>query len=211
MAKVTTINRGELGNTYVYGDEGEPCLVFDLGSNKNDAISEYAAKHHNGNLLAIFLTHGHFDHILGLNDLTLPQRFPIIIGSEDAPCVDDPVLNGSATLTPKGTTIKDGLSYYLCEDEDEIKIGPYFVKVIATPFHTEGSVCYYIEEDGILFSGDTLFRGSIGRSDLPGACPRFQQGSLKKLMALPDETIVYPGHGPKTTIGQERRFNPFLS
>ena len=104
----------------------------------------------------------------------------------------------------------EDLSAYPVEDEDEIKLGEYLIKVIGTPFHTQGSVCYYLEQEGILFSGDTLFYRGIGRYDLKGSCPRFKEESLRKLCSLKDDIIVYPGHGKKTKLGEEKAFLGFM-
>ena len=210
MPKITKLNYGEqYGSTYVYGDEGQPCLLFDLGYNEGHAVENYCARHHNGQILGLFLTHGHFDHILGINDLEFPQKFPLFLSPYDERCLAEAKYNGSRDLLGEGATIKEQWSFYPVEDQDEIKIGPYLVKVIETPFHTEGSVCYLLE-DKILISGDTLFHNGIGRFDLPGADPRAMEASLKKLLALPDNVVVYPGHGPKTTMGDEKRRNPYL-
>lgn len=215
---------GETANTYVYGEPGKPCLVFDFGDDSSHRVESFCAKSH-PYIAGIFLTHGHVDHIGGLNDLTVLPSLRVIIHAEDEPCLYDARLNASASLFGKPFTVEKELPLYLCEDEDEIflgaakvkgpngedlTLGGYTVTVIHTPFHTAGSCCYYLKEQGILFSGDTLFHLGIGRTDLPGAQPRYQEASLAKLKALPPETIVYPGHGSKTSLGQEFRFNPFL-
>jgi len=97
------------------------------------------------------------------------------------------------------------------KEGDVIKIGNSTLSVIETPGHTPGSVCFYDEKNKILISGDTLFRGSVGRTDLPGGDMNKLMNSLKKLMELPDETVVYSGHGPTTTIGEEKRTNPYIT
>lgn len=210
MAKVTKLcYGGEAANTYVYGEEGGPCLIFDLGHNASHCVEEYCRKHHSA-ILGLFLTHGHFDHILGINDLEFPQKFPIFLSPYDERCLADGKFNGSVDLMGQGISIDPKFSFYPVEDQDEIKIGPFLVKVIETPFHTSGSVCFLIEEDKTLFSGDTLFHNGIGRFDLPGAEPRAMEASLRKLAALDEDIMVYPGHGPKTTIGDEKRRNPYL-
>lgn len=202
---IEVINRtrgGQYCNTYIVGNEGEDCFLVDFGYDHNGFLTEFALTHHS-KILGVLLTHGHYDHIYGFKE-KLPS-FPAFLALEDQDFLTDPYLNGSIELFDDPLRI-EGLSPYPVEDEDEIKLGNHITKVIATPFHTGGSVCYYLEDEGILFSGDTLFQRGIGRYDLKGACPRFKEASLKKIFALPDETIVYPGHGNKTTIGQERRF-----
>ena len=137
-------------------------------------------------LAAILLTHGHFDHIGAAEELKRRTKAPIYAG-EDA---------------------KEML-----ENADQRIIRPAGMefRVLFTPGHTAGGVCYYMEEYGILFSGDTLFAGSVGRTDLPGGSPAVLRESLKKLTRLPDSVLVYPGHGASTTIGDERQQNPYLS
>ena len=103
-----------------------------------------------------------------------------------------------------------GLKTVLFIDGDILNIGKYRIKVIHTPFHTRGSSCFYFEDEHVLFSGDTLFHLSVGRTDLLTGSPRTLESSLKKLIVLPPETKVYPGHGPATTIGDELRLNPYL-
>ena len=221
---VQTIDYGDAAcSCHVYGLPGEPCLIFDFPSAK---VLSYVQRHHPG-IAAIFLTHGHYDHISGLNDLPDGFNVPIVFHPLDEEFFFDSRLNGSRTLFGQEFVLtKKGLSFYRCEDEDEIlpdrrqiideagekqTIGGTLVRVLHTPYHTPGSVCYYLPEQGILFSGDSLFRFGIGRSDLPGGNSRRAAASLSRLAALPKETIVYTGHGPKTTIGDEIRFNPYLN
>ena len=202
---IEVVNRtvgGEYCNSYIVGNEGEDCFLVDFGYDKNGFITSYALAHH-PKILGVLLTHGHYDHIYGFKE-GLPS-YPVFLSEEDHIFLTDPHYNGSIELFDDPLTI-DGLLPYPVEDEDEIKLGNFFVKVIATPFHTGGSVCFYLEKEDILFSGDTLFSHGIGRYDLKGACPRFLESSLQKLMKLPEETVVYPGHGRKTTIGEEKRF-----
>lgn len=204
---VTKLNYGgEFANTYILGEEGKPCLVIDLGYNRNHCVENYVKRHHSI-CAGILITHGHFDHIAGLNELEKEVMAPIFMPKDDLECLADPKRNGSDDLRGEEVLIDERIKPYGVEDEDEIALGGFKVKVIATPFHTIGSVCYYIESLGILFSGDTLFHLGIGRYDLPGAAPRMRRSSLRKLGDLPDDTKVYPGHGPSTTIGDEKRFN----
>ena len=214
----------DVANIFVLGEEGQPALIFDFGDNANHRIEEYCAKHHSG-IAGIFLTHGHYDHIAGLNDLKEGFDAPVVIHVEEVEYLTSPRLNVSEGLFGEPFELTRKLAIYRCEDEDEITcgahqvtletgekatVGGYEVHVIHTPFHTRGSVCYYLPEHHLLFSGDTLFKGGIGREDLPGAMPRLREASLRKLAALPEETIVYPGHGPRTSIANEIRYNPFL-
>jgi len=188
-------------NTYIIGDEGQDCVLIDPGYNKNHVLEDYIKKHHH-RLLGILLTHGHFDHIEGLSNWTDLKTIPLFIGEDDVPSLEDPELNASSDMKNQKLSISN-LQPYPVQDEDEIKLGAMIFKAIATPFHTNGSVCYLLSGQSALFSGDTLFHLGIGRSDLPGSSPRNQRNSLAKLRVLPPSTKVYPGHGPMTTIANE--------
>ena len=208
--KVTRLlDSPDMGNTYILGEEGEPCLIFDLGDNRHHKIEAYVARHH-GKCLGVFLTHGHYDHIAGLNDLYPDWPAPIFIASEEEDFLYDPKLNASDTLFDDPLIASKDLPYYFFDDGDEISLGEVTVNCILTPFHTRGSTCFYLKEQGILFTGDTLFKGSIGRDDLPGALPRKTDDSLRKLLSLPKDTKIYPGHGPSSTLETELAINPFL-
>jgi hydroxyacylglutathione hydrolase len=190
-------------NTYVLGEENSPCLVIDPGFNEGGALNRHIEKHHGGKILAIALTHGHFDHFYGLKDIEGLEHIPLFVSELDFPCLTDPKKNASFDLASPFSLEKDVSPYFL-EDGDETRLGPFFWKTIATPFHTKGSICFFFEDDNVIFSGDTLFKLGVGRDDLPHASPKEKEKSLGKIFALPDSTLVYPGHGPKTTIGEER-------
>ncbi len=192
-----------LANTYVIGNENSPCIVIDPGNNENGCLDRYIKKHHNGVVLAYLLTHGHFDHILGLSDLTYKAK--IYVHEEDEIFLTDDRYN-----LLKGLAIK-GYEVETIKDNETLKIGDSSFLVIHTPFHTSGSVCYLLDSENALFSGDTLFHLSVGRSDLPGSAPRKMESSLKKLLMLDENTKIYPGHGPSSTLKAEKRLNPYLS
>ncbi len=190
-------------NTYIVGEEGEPCLVIDPGSNENHCLDRYIDKHHGGTVLAYLLTHGHYDHIYGLASLT--HKAPVFIHEADVGYLTDDRYN-----LLKGLKI-EGYEAHLLGDNETINIGGYRIKTIHTPFHTPGSVCFYFEKEKVLFTGDTLFHLSVGRSDLPGGNIKQMGSSLSKLRKLPDETKIYPGHESSSDIGTEKRLNPYLS
>jgi len=193
-------------NIYVLGKKGYPCVVFDMGR-ATDEIIDYIKSHHD-KVEALILTHGHFDHIRGVNDfLKKFPNTPVYIPSEDEKCLRDPRYNGSIN---NGEKVSIDVKPILVNEGDELKFKSAKVEVIQTPFHTAGSTCYYVEEDNALFTGDTLFKGSIGRTDFINSQPEKINDSLKKLMSLSDLTVCYPGHGPITKLKDEKRDNPFL-
>lgn len=200
--KVVKLNfNPSFANTYVLGEESEPCLLLDPGYNENRVLDRYVEKHHQGRILALLLTHGHFDHFLGLQDLGHLGDIPLFMSEENFPCLGDPKKNASFFLDEPFSLGREVRPYFL-EDGDETKIGPFAFRTLATPFHTKGSICFYFQRERILFSGDTLFKLGIGRDDLPHAAPKEKESSLGKIFALPSETLVYPGHGGKTTVGE---------
>lgn len=158
-------------------------------------------------------THGHADHIYA--NAALKERWPamtLAIGAADARLLRSPTRNLSILL---GAWIKSPEADRLLEDGDRVEVGGMALEVLATPGHTQGGISLYAAAgpDGVpvVFTGDALFAGSIGRTDLPGMSHEMLlRGIREKLLVLPPETIVYPGHGPATTIGEEARTNPWL-
>ena len=160
------------------------------------------------NLKYILITHGHFDHVYCLNKMKEKFKDALILMHKD----DVKLLNhlgeqcSMADVEEVEIPCIDG---FLDENSRNLKLGENEIKIIHTPGHTEGGVCYLIND--IMFSGDTLFRDSIGRCDLYGGDYNKIEKSIKeKLFNLPDNTVVYPGHGQKTTIGHEKKFNPYF-
>ena len=156
---------------------------------------------------AILLTHGHFDHIMGTDDLRREFPVPVYVHEGDRETLLDPALNLSSSYT-NGYTF-DGADYI--RDGQRLELAGFSFQVIHTPGHTPGGVCYYLESEGVLFSGDTLFQNSVGRTDFPNSSMSDLIRSLReKVMKLPDDVKVYPGHMGETTIGHERKYNPFI-
>lgn len=156
---------------------------------------------------AILLTHGHFDHIMGIGDLRREFPVPVYAHEGDRETLLDPFLNLSISYTD-GYTF-DGATHV--RDGQTLELAGASFQVIHTPGHTPGGVCYYLENEKVLFSGDTLFQNSVGRTDFPNSSMSDLIRSLReKVMALPDDVKVYPGHMGETTIGHERKHNPFI-
>lgn len=157
---------------------------------------------------AILLTHGHFDHIMAVNQLKETYDLKVYAHEEEAEITESPSMNLSNQLGMDSYILKVDQTV---RDGEILELAGFSLEVLHTPGHTVGSVCYYIKEDGILFSGDTLFAGSVGRSDFPtGNSATLIRSIQKKLAVLPDSTLVFPGHGEQTEIGYEKQHNPYL-
>ena len=158
-------------------------------------------------LAAIVNTHGHFDHVCGNAFFKAKTGVPILLHKDDVELMRQAAQQAlSFGFRVPNLPAPDRL----LTDGEEVVVGGSHLRVLHTPGHTPGGICLY--GDGIVFVGDTLFAGSIGRTDLPGGSYDLLLDSIRnKLLPLPDETVVYPGHGPATTIGEERLRNPFLT
>ncbi len=197
----------ELGNfatnTYIIYDENLDAVIIDPAAEAKKIIS--TIEKNNLKPKFILLTHGHPDHVGALYELKEKYNLKVYINEKDQEMLE----TNSTYFGPMlGLDIKDVKGDSYLKDGQELSLGNLKFKIIETPGHTKGGVCILIEN--ILFSGDTLFLGSMGRTDFPGGNEEEIFSSLKKLMELPDETVVLPGHGPKTTIGYERKYNPYV-
>jgi hydroxyacylglutathione hydrolase len=194
-------------NCSVIGDEAtREAMVIDPGDNIDDILA--LVSKHNLQVKQIIVTHAHIDHVGGAMKLRARTGAPILLNQNDYALLQ--MLDVQATWLGMASPGKVEIDQTLGQD-DTLKAGGLTASVIHTPGHTEGSICLYFPREKKLIAGDTLFAGSIGRTDLPGGSFKKIVDSLNgKLLALPDDTVVVPGHGPSTTIGQERESNPFL-
>lgn len=157
---------------------------------------------------AILLTHGHFDHVWGVKGLKEKTHAKVYAHEAEKELLETPHMNVSEQMRRPVCVTPD----VFLKDKEEVTLCGMTFEVIHTPGHTKGSCCYYFKEAGILVAGDTLFCESVGRSDFPTGSERELLESItEKLMALPDDVRVYPGHGGSTTIGNERENNPFIN
>lgn len=156
---------------------------------------------------AILLTHAHFDHVMGIDGWVKEFDIPVYLHEEEKKILENPEWNLSEAFGP-------GYSYQRTEgltDGQMLAVSGFCFRVIHTPGHTAGGCCYYEETEGVLMSGDTLFCQSVGRSDFPtGSMATLVRSVKEKLLCLPEDTKVYPGHSEMTTIGDEKIYNPFL-
>jgi hydroxyacylglutathione hydrolase len=194
-------------NCSIIGDEGtREALIIDPGDNIEDVLA--IVRKHNLQVKQIIITHAHIDHVGGAMKLRAATGAAILLNQNDYALLKmlDVQAAWIGVPDPGKVEIDQNLG-----QADVVKAGSLVADVIHTPGHTEGSVCLYFPAEKKLIAGDTLFAGSIGRTDLPGGSFEKIINSLReKILPLPDETIVVPGHGELTTIGEERESNPFL-
>jgi glyoxylase-like metal-dependent hydrolase (beta-lactamase superfamily II) len=157
--------------------------------------------------VAILLTHGHFDHAGAARELAEEFHISIYAHEAEQEVLEDPQKNSSWMIGERRTFSAD----VFLQSEQELDLAGFHIRVLHTPGHTVGGCCYYLPYEDVVFSGDTLFCTSVGRTDLPtGSMSQLVRSVREKLMSLPDATTVYPGHGELTTIETERMYNPYL-
>jgi len=206
--QVLTLTLGPLAtNCYLVWEEGRPdALLVDCAGTPDEIMQ--AAQRRGLSIRLIVNTHGHADHVEALAGLQRAVAAEVAIHELDAPMLADPALSGAAIF---GYQLDRVAADRLLHEEDPVLLEGTEVRltVLHTPGHTPGSIC--LLGAGVLFSGDSLFAAGIGRVDLPGGDERAMMASLARLAKLDPRLVVYPGHGPATTIGQERRDNPWLA
>lgn len=201
---IQTLLLGELAaNCHIIDCGDGTCAAVDVG-NSPDKLLSYLEEHHL-TLKAILLTHGHYDHIGGVEAVRSATGAQVYIHRLDAIMLESATLNLAAQISP--APYQPVTSYQTFTDGEEITVGNRTFTVMHTPGHTSGSVCFLTED--VLLSGDTLFRGSVGRTDL-GGNPLKMRESLKKLKALPGDYRIYTGHDFSTTLEAERQSNPYM-
>ena len=209
MILQATVTKYITTNAYIYADnETKHGFLIDPGAQAGKLLELIREK--GLTIEAILLTHGHFDHIFGLDHLSSRYNLLPEMGRNERATYEAAKEQMTAFLhrafplevPPAGRMLDEG---------DEVSFGTHTLRIINTPGHTPGGICFYEEADGVLLSGDSLFQGAIGRCDLPGGNMQTLVRALsEKVMTLPEQVCVLPGHGPTTTIGQEKRMNPYL-
>lgn len=208
--KITTLPVGPLqANSYLLADDDGRAAIIDPGGDPEEIFAVIARE--GWTPVAAVNTHGHIDHVAANRAVVERYGIPLLIHREDAPGLSDPNLNLSALglgpldSPPADRELKDG---------DEIPVGGLVLKVIATPGHSPGSVSLLLESGegpAVIFTGDTLFAGGVGRTDFPGGSTARLVSSIRdRLLVFPDDTVILPGHGGPSTIGEEKRFNYFI-
>ncbi len=206
-------------NTLVIGDfetncyclrsdeNSQECLLIDTGLDETEIVNIFDENQITP--LAVVFTHGHIDHIAGIN--ALREKFPdikVYIHSLDAISLEDPMSNLSFMT---GGSFKAKPAENIVEEGDFIEHAGIKLQVLHTPGHTPGGISLYSKEERVVFSGDALFADSVGRTDFPGGNTiQLIEGIKEKLLTLPEETKVFPGHGPSTTISREKKYNQYL-
>ncbi|MDL2231788.1 MBL fold metallo-hydrolase [Porphyromonadaceae bacterium OttesenSCG-928-L07] len=199
-------------NTILLYDETKEAVVIDCGCFSEEERKRFASfLSDNGLVLkGILNTHLHIDHIFGNGFVKETYGLEPQANEGDNYLIEE-ALNYAKMMGITGIEQPPAIGHFL-QDGDVVKFGTTELKVIATPGHSPGGLCFYSEKDHLLVSGDTLFSGSVGRSDLPGGNgSQLLQGIKSKLFILPDDVVVIPGHGPQTTIREEKLYNPFFA
>lgn len=201
------VGPGQANCYLIFNEENKETLIVDPGGEPakiKSIVDELTAVP-----LAILLTHTHYDHIGAVDEIRDYYDIPVYVAAKEQEWLTEPNKNLSALL---GQAVTARAADYLFEPEETIEIADFTIKVVATPGHSPGGVSFIFEEDEFVITGDALFAGSVGRTDLPGSEPnKLLDGIRKQLFILPENYTVYPGHGGQTTIADEMTTNPFFN
>ena len=195
-------------NTYVVGEPHGEVFILDPGDEEMHEVIDYVMEQ-GLTVKYIINTHAHYDHVLGNERLRKQFAVPLLINELELdtltqlPNITQMLFNQSVVSNPPDQYLRE---------HDTVDVGRYQFRVIATPGHSPGGICLYEAQAGVLFAGDTIFAGTIGRTDLPGGnAIQLLQSLREKLWPLPDEVVIYPGHEEESTIGEERMHNPYFN
>ena len=195
-------------NTYVVGEPHGEVFILDPGDEEMHEVIDYVMEQ-GLTVKYIINTHAHYDHVLGNERLRKQFAVPLLINELELdtltqlPNITQMLFNQSVVSNPPDQYLRE---------HDTLDVGRYQFRVIATPGHSPGGICLYEAQAGVLFAGDTIFAGTIGRTDLPGGnAVQLIQSLREKLWPLPDEVVIYPGHEEESTIGEERMHNPYFN
>lgn len=195
---------GELQtNCYLVYNRPEQAALIDPGGEAGRILE--IIRENRAEIRAILLTHAHFDHMMAAEEIKRAFSAPLMVYEEEGEALADGMMNLSLPMTGRSCRIE---AERLLRDGDDVVVGDMTFRVLHTPGHTAGSCCYELCGTDALFTGDTLFWHSYGRTDFPGGSGREMIASVRGLLALPGDLAVYPGHGPSTTLDEERRANP---
>ncbi len=200
---------GEIGtNCYLlYNKDNKRAVLIDPADEADKIMEMIAVK--NCTLTAILLTHGHYDHIGAAVKVSKATKAPIYAGECEKEVLENPSINLSAMMSEHAISL---IADKWLTDGEVIELAGITIRCIHTPGHTKGGMSYYVEDANILFSGDTLFAASVGRTDFPtGSMSELVRSIKSKLLILPEHTKVFTGHGESTSIAYEKQYNPFLS
>ncbi|RPJ94839.1 MBL fold metallo-hydrolase [Rummeliibacillus sp. TYF005] len=210
MLNIRTYPLGPIqANCYIISNSHKECLVIDPGGEGEKLVKQLRKLHLNP--VAILLTHAHFDHIGGVDAVRDAYNVPVYLHKKESSWLQDPMQNGSGRYKEIPDILVSPANH-LIESEQILEISHFKFKILHTPGHSPGSISYVFLDEGFAIVGDTLFEGSIGRTDLVGGNSKLLLSSIhNKLLTLDEETIIYPGHGGPTRIDIEMEQNPFLN
>lgn len=191
---------------FLKNKETDEIVIMDPGAEDERII--YALEKLQGKPVAILLTHGHYDHMNAANELREHYKIPVYAAKAEEELLLNTMWNLSAGWSGTPYTVK--ADRYL-EDEEVFELAGFSIQMLLTPGHTAGSCCYWLKEEEVCMSGDTIFYGSCGRTDLPtGSMSQIRESLRRMIQMLPEQTAIFPGHGEATDAGEEKRINPYL-